>query len=61
MAAFKGEGEDFWAAATELWLQTLLHVAALRFGSATGLSLALLTCVGWNLALWWNGRRKLVR
>ena len=30
MAAFKGEGEDFWAAATELWLQTLLHVAALR-------------------------------
>src|SRR5260370_25634604 len=30
IAAFKGEGEDFWAAATELWLQTLLHVAALR-------------------------------
>jgi hypothetical protein len=30
IAAFKGEGEDFWAAATALWLQTLLHVAALR-------------------------------
>jgi hypothetical protein len=30
VAAFKGEGEDFWAAATTLWLQTLLHVAALR-------------------------------
>ncbi|WP_407177550.1 hypothetical protein [Bradyrhizobium sp. STM 3562] len=36
----------------------VLHVAALRFGSAVGLSLALATCVGWNLALWWNGRRK---
>lgn len=35
----------------------LLHVTALRFGSAIGLSLALATCVGWNLALWWNGRR----
>jgi hypothetical protein len=33
MATFKGEGEDFWAAATELWLQTLLHVAALRRAS----------------------------
>jgi hypothetical protein len=39
----------------------VLHVAALRFGSAIGLSLALATCVGWNLALWWSGRRKLVR
>ena len=38
----------------------MLHVAALRFGSAIGLSLALSICVGWNLALWWNGRRKLV-
>jgi hypothetical protein len=38
----------------------LLHVAALRFGSAIGLSLALATCVSWNLALWWNGRRKVV-
>jgi len=33
VAAYKGEGEDFWAAAIELWLQTLLHVAALRRGS----------------------------
>jgi hypothetical protein len=36
----------------------VLHVAALRFGSAIGLSLALATCVGWNLGLWWNGRRR---
>ena len=28
----------------------VLHVAALQFGSAIGLSLALATCVGWNLA-----------
>ena len=35
----------------------VLHVAALRFGSVTGLSLALATCVSWNLVLWWNGRR----
>ena len=33
VAAYKGEGEDFWSAAIELWLQTLLHVAALRRGS----------------------------
>lgn len=33
VATYKGEGEDFWAAAIELWLQTLLHVAALRRGS----------------------------
>jgi hypothetical protein len=39
----------------------VLHVAALQFGSAIGLSLALATCVSWNLALWWNGRRKLAR
>jgi hypothetical protein len=39
----------------------VLHVAALRFGSAVALSLALATCVGWNLALWWNGRRRVVR
>jgi len=38
-----------------------LHVAALRFGSVIGLSLALAICVGWNLGLWWWGRRKLVR
>jgi len=38
-----------------------LHVAALQFGSAIALSLALMTCVSWNLGLWWNGRRKLAR
>ena len=39
----------------------VLYVAALRFGSAIGLSLALATCVGWNLSLWWLGRRKAVK
>src|SRR5471032_3146528 len=39
----------------------VLHVAALQFGSVVGLSLALMICVGWNLGLWWNARRKLVR
>jgi hypothetical protein len=39
----------------------VLHLAALQFGSAIGLSLALATGVGWNLALWWLGRRKLMR
>jgi hypothetical protein len=39
----------------------VLHFAALRFGSVVGLSLALATCVSWNLGLWWNGRRKVVR
>src|SRR5258705_1324686 len=39
----------------------VLHIAALRFGSAIGLSLALTICVSWNLGLWWYGRRKLVR
>jgi len=39
----------------------VLHVAALQFGSAVGLSLALATRVSWNLGLWWNGRRKRVR
>jgi hypothetical protein len=33
----------------------------LQFGSAVGLSPALATCVSWNLALWWNERRKLAR
>jgi hypothetical protein len=37
---------------------SVLHVAALQFGSAVGLSLALATCIGWNLGLWWLGRRK---
>jgi hypothetical protein len=40
---------------------SVLHVAALQFGSAIGLSLALATCVGWNLGLWWIGRSKAVR
>jgi hypothetical protein len=39
----------------------VLHVAALRLGSAVALSLALSTCVSWNLGLWWNARRKLAR
>jgi hypothetical protein len=39
----------------------VLHVTAPRLGSAVGLGLALMVCVGWNLGLWWNGRRKLVR
>jgi hypothetical protein len=39
----------------------VLHVAASRFGSVVALSLALATCLSWNLALWWNGRRKFVR
>jgi hypothetical protein len=39
----------------------VLHLAAPRFGSAVALSLALMTCVSWNLGLWWNGRRKLAR
>jgi hypothetical protein len=39
----------------------VINVAAPRFGSTIGLSLALATCIGWNLALWWNGRRKAVR
>jgi hypothetical protein len=38
----------------------LLHVAAPVFGSAIALSLALVTCMGWNLGLWWRGRRKLL-
>src|SRR5882724_12059654 len=39
----------------------VLHVTAPRCGSAVGLGLALTVCVGWNLGLWWNGRRKLAR
>jgi hypothetical protein len=39
----------------------LLHVTAPRFGSPAALGLALVTCVGWNLGLWWIGRRKLAR
>jgi len=33
IGAYKGEGEEFWASASALWLQTLLHVAALRGGT----------------------------
>jgi type IV secretion system protein VirD4 len=33
IAAFKGEGEEFWSAAVTLWLQTLMHVAALHGGT----------------------------
>jgi hypothetical protein len=36
----------------------VLHLAVLQFGSAIGLSLALATCVGWNLTLWRLGRRR---
>jgi hypothetical protein len=39
----------------------VLHVAVLKFGSAIGLSLALMTCVSWNLVLWGIGRRRVVR
>jgi hypothetical protein len=39
----------------------VMHVAVLKFGSPIGLSLALATCIGWNLALWWNGRRRAAR
>jgi hypothetical protein len=39
----------------------VLQVTVLRFGSAVALSLALATCVGWNLGLWAIGRRKLMR
>jgi hypothetical protein len=39
----------------------VLHVAVLKFGSPIGLSLALATCVSWNLMLWWIGRRRLAR
>jgi hypothetical protein len=39
----------------------VLHVAVLQFGSVVALSLALATCVSWNLGLWWIGRRKLAR
>lgn len=36
----------------------VVHVGAVNFGSAIGLSLALATCIVWNLTLWWMGRRK---
>ena len=36
----------------------VLHIAALQFGSVIALCLALAVCLGWNLGLWWLGRRK---
>jgi energy-converting hydrogenase Eha subunit E len=39
----------------------VLQVAALPLGSAAALSLALATCVFWNLGLWWFGRRKVAK
>ena len=39
----------------------VLHLGALHFGSAVGLSLALATCVIWNLALWQIGQRLAAR
>jgi hypothetical protein len=36
----------------------VMHVAALRFGSAVALGLALGICVGWNLGLWGLSRRR---
>ncbi len=39
----------------------ILHVAARAFGSAIGLSLALLTSLCWNLGFWWIRRRNIAR
>ena len=36
----------------------VLHLAAPRLGSAIALTLTLATCLGWNLGLWWLGRRQ---
>jgi len=36
----------------------VLHLGALHLGSAAGLSLALATCMSWNLMLWRIGRRR---
>jgi hypothetical protein len=38
----------------------VLHLGALHLGSVAGLSLALATCMSWNLMLWWVRRRKVV-
>ena len=37
----------------------VLNLTAIPLGSAAALSLALATCVVWNLMLWWLGRRKI--
>jgi hypothetical protein len=39
----------------------VLNLVALPLGSAAALSLALATCVVWNLALWWLGQRRMTR
>ena len=36
----------------------VLQVTAIPLGSALALSLALTTCIVWNLALWWLGRKR---
>jgi hypothetical protein len=38
----------------------VLNLTAVRLGSVTSLSLALTTCVAWNLGLWAWGRRKVL-
>jgi hypothetical protein len=35
-----------------------LHIAAVPWGSAIALCLVLAICLGWNLGLWWLGRRQ---
>jgi hypothetical protein len=39
----------------------VLHLAAPRLGSAIALTLTLATCLGWNLALWWLGRARVLK
>jgi hypothetical protein len=36
----------------------VLNVAALQFGSAIGLSAALMVCIVWNFGLWWTARMR---
>jgi ABC-type proline/glycine betaine transport system permease subunit len=36
----------------------VLNLTAVPLGSVAALSLALATCVVWNLMLWWLGRRR---
>jgi len=38
-----------------------LHIAAVPWGSAIALCLVLAICLGWNLGLWWLGRRRVVK
>ena len=39
----------------------VMHLTALPLGRAAALTLALATCVAWNLGLWFYGRRKLAQ